>query len=167
VIDVVVDDIAFVPADAIVRPATASLEPTTPTLSRLEQVGGATFREQLQVHQELAVGSAVVTGGGDLPAEFVIHAIISSITQPVSSAGVRRALISTLQRAVDWQLIHLSLPPMGTGAGNLDIEDAAQAMLNILSETMACSPFPKHVTIVVENAGEKEAFEGFMQRFLP
>jgi O-acetyl-ADP-ribose deacetylase (regulator of RNase III) len=167
VIEVVVDDVAFVAADAIVRPATASLEPTTPMLSRLEQVGGAAFREQLQVIQELAVGSAVVTGGGDLPAEFVIHAIISSTTEPVSLAGVRRALVSSIQRAADWQLVHLSLPPLGTGAGNLDLEDAAHAMLGVLGEAMDRSPYPERVTIVVENAGEKEVFEGFMQRFFP
>ena len=39
-IRVVVDDIAFVPADAVVRPATSLLEPTTAALRHLEH-GGA------------------------------------------------------------------------------------------------------------------------------
>ena len=39
-IRVVVDDLGFFPADAIVRPATTQLEPTTPALRRLEQMGG-------------------------------------------------------------------------------------------------------------------------------
>lgn len=76
---VVVDDIAFVTADAVVRPATTSLEPTTAALRHLEQVGGPSFLKQIQVNQDLAVGAAVVTGGGDLPAPFVIHAIIVTL----------------------------------------------------------------------------------------
>ena len=67
-IRVVVDDIAFARADAVVRPATATLEPTTAALRRLEQVGGSAFWQQLKVQQDLPVGAAVVTGGGDLPA---------------------------------------------------------------------------------------------------
>src|SRR2546422_8403829 len=72
VIRVVVDDLAFLACDAIVRPATTRLDPTTPMVRRLEQVGGTEFVGRLRVHKDLAVGSAVVTGGGgDLPAEFV------------------------------------------------------------------------------------------------
>ncbi|HXH62722.1 MAG TPA: hypothetical protein VNG95_00995, partial [Gemmatimonadales bacterium] len=71
-IRVVVDDLAFLSADAIVRPATARLDSTTPAVRRLETVGGRAFIAQLALQQELAVGAAVVTAsGGDLPAEFV------------------------------------------------------------------------------------------------
>src|SRR2546426_7344914 len=76
VIRVVVDDLAGLASDAIVRPATTRLDPTTPVVRRLEQVGGREFMGRLQLHKDLAVGSAVVTGGGgDLPADFVIHAV--------------------------------------------------------------------------------------------
>ncbi len=40
-IRVVVDDLTFLSADAIVRPATTRLDPTTPAVRRLETVGGA------------------------------------------------------------------------------------------------------------------------------
>src|SRR2546427_5480739 len=63
VIRVVVDDLAFLACDAIVRPATTRLDPTTPMVRRLEQVGGTEFVGRLRVHKDLAVGSAVVTGG--------------------------------------------------------------------------------------------------------
>jgi O-acetyl-ADP-ribose deacetylase (regulator of RNase III) len=159
VIRVVVDDLAFVVADAVVRPATTLLEPTTPSLRRLEQVGGSRFWEGLRVERELAVGSAVVTGAGDLSAELVIHAIIRSATEPVSKDVVRRALTAVLQRAADWQLAHLAIPPLGTGAGNLPVEDAAAAMAGPLSAVGAGSAFPRDVTIVVETEQERGVFE--------
>jgi hypothetical protein len=90
VIQVVVDDIAFVHADAVIRPATATLEPTASALRHLELVGGPAFASLLRVQQPLAVGAAVVTGSGELSAEFVIHAVIRSVTEPVSATTVRR-----------------------------------------------------------------------------
>jgi O-acetyl-ADP-ribose deacetylase (regulator of RNase III) len=157
VIHVVVDDIAFVTADAVVRPATTSLEPTTAALRHLEQVGGPSFWKQIQVNQDLAVGAAVVTGGGDLPAPFVIHAIIRSTTEPVTAATVRRSLISSLQRAVDWQLSSLALPLVGTGAGALPFEEAAEIICDVLGTHLAQAAFPSDVRIVVERP-EEQAF---------
>src|SRR5207244_8203608 len=91
------------------------------------------FTRGLQVHKELAVGAAVVTaGGGDLPAEFVIHAVIQSDTEPVTRDGVARAWRSSLQQAQEWEFTSLTVPPIGTGAGNLSVEDAAEIMVPIL-----------------------------------
>ncbi|HKI95183.1 MAG TPA: macro domain-containing protein [Gemmatimonadales bacterium] len=164
---VVVDDLAFVPADAIVRPATATLEPTTPALRRLEQVGGQAFWNQMRTERELAVGSAVVTGGGDLSAELVIHAIIRSATIPCSKDTVRRALTSALQRAADWRLAHLAIPPLGTGAGNLSLDDAADVMCTTLNRDVPALPFPADVTLVVETPEEQAVFERALQRAAP
>jgi len=164
VIRVVVDDIAFARADAVVRPATATLEPTTAALRRLEQVGGSAFWQQLKVQQDLPVGAAVVTGGGDLPAPLVIHAIIRSASEPVTAAGVRRALTSTLQRAADWQLSNLAFPIVGTGAGALAAEEAAEILCDVLGTQLTWAEFPREVCIVVEREEDREMVEGFLRR---
>ena len=163
-IRVVVDDIAFVPADAVIRPATAALEPTAAALRHLEQVGGPAFWSQLRVQQPLAVGAAVVTGGGELAAEFVIHAVIRSDTEPVSAGTVRRALTSAMQRAVDRQLARVAVPPLGTGAGNLGLEDAARVMIDVLDQHTAVSQYPSDVAIVVESDADREAFDLLLRR---
>lgn len=163
-ISVVVDDIAFVEADAVVRPATDTLEPTSSALRHLEQVGGPGFQQQLQLHHELAVGAAVVTAGGDLPSEFVIHAVIRSVQEPVSALSVRRALTSALQRAVDWELKRVAVPPLGTGAGNLTVDDAATIMIDVLSRHLAVSDYPSEVRIVVETEDDKRLFDALLRR---
>lgn len=164
-IRVVVDDLALRTSDAIVRPATARLEPTTPAVRRLEQLGGAEFAAHLDLRIELAVGAAVVTGGGaGLPAEFVIHAVIQSHTEPVTRHGVEVAWRSALQRAQEWEFARLSTPPLGTGAGNLAIEDAAQTMVEVLTAHLATAAFPQDVTIVVETPAEAELFDAVLQR---
>ena len=164
-IRVVVDDLAFLASDAIVRPATARLDPTTPVVSRLEQVGGTEFTSHLRIQKELAVGAAVVTaGGGDLPAEFVIHAIIQSDTQPVTRDGVARAWRSALHQAQEWEFARLTVPPLGTGAGNLAIEDAAEVMVEVFKAYSGNAPFPSDVAIVVETPEDREAFETVLRR---
>src|SRR5438309_292980 len=165
VIRVVVDDLAFLASDAIVRPATTRLDPTTPVVRRLEQVGGKEFVGRLQVHKDLAVGSAVVTGGGgDLPAEFVIHAVIRSDTEPVSPTSVARAWLSALHQAQEWEFAHLTVPPLGIGAGNLSIEAAAEIMVTVLKVHAENAAYPSSVSIVVESPEDREAFEGALRR---
>lgn len=163
-IRVVVDDLAFLPADAIVRPATAELEPTTPALRRLEQMGGPEFLRQLRVETGLAVGAAVVTAaGGDLPAEFVIHAVIQSREEPVTRRGVARAWRSALERAREWGFTRLTVPPLGLGAGNLTLEVAAELLLGELCDVPARAA-PAEVAIVVETEDQRQVFEALLRR---
>lgn len=162
---VVVDDLAFLASDAIVRPATARLDPTTPALRRLEQVGGPAFHAHLTVHRDLPVGAAVVTGGGgDLPAEFVIHAIIQSQTEAISAHGVARAWRSALERAHEWEFARLSAPPLGIGAGNLTLEDAAEIMVTELAAHRLRAPFPIEIALVVETDAERDVFAAALRK---
>ena len=164
-IRVVVDDVGFLAADAIVRPATTRLDPTAPALRRLETMGGAEFHDRLRLTRELPVGAAVVTAaGGDLPAEFVIHAVIRSETEPVTSGSVTRAWRAALQQAQEWQFAHLSVPPIGTGAGNLTIEDAAEIMATVLQVHLETAAFPADVSFVVETPEDHEVFEAALRR---
>jgi len=165
VIRVVVDDLAFLASDAIVRTATARLDPTTPVIRRLEQVGGTEFTSHLRLQKELAVGAAVVTaGGGDLPAEFVIHAVIQSDTEPVTRGGVARAWQSALQQAQEWEFASLTVPPIGTGAGNLAVEDVADMMVQVLNAHQGNAAFPTTVSFVVETPGDRDVFEAALRR---
>ena len=164
---VVVDDLAFHASDAIVRPATARLDATTPMVRRLEQIGGPEFQRRLRINRDLAVGAAVVTGaGGDLAAEFVIHAVIQSDTEPATATSVRRAWQSALERAVDWSFARVSTPPLGTGAGNLSLEDASEIMVQVLKAHLTTADYPVDVTVVVESPVEREVFEAALRRWV-
>ncbi|HKV49759.1 MAG TPA: macro domain-containing protein [Gemmatimonadaceae bacterium] len=163
-IEVQVEDLAFATADAIAWPVTDELGATTPLLRRMEEAGGARLRTQLTVQDPLAVGSAVVTGAGDLSVELLVSAVISSATEPASASSVRRALQSALQRAADWQIEHLAFAPFGLGAGNLDLEDSAELMASVIAAHVARARFPSRVTVVVESALEQDVFRAALAR---
>jgi O-acetyl-ADP-ribose deacetylase (regulator of RNase III) len=158
-IEVRVEDLAFFSGNAVIRPATATLGATTPLLRRFELAGGAALLDQLKVAEPLPVGSAVVTGAGDLPVELLVHAIVSSPTERVTREGVRRAFRSALERTREWQLAEVAIPPLGLGAGNLEIEVSAELMADELLLHRRTSAFPRRVTFVAETADEASALE--------
>jgi O-acetyl-ADP-ribose deacetylase (regulator of RNase III) len=157
-ISVLIDDLAFVDADAIARPVNGLLRAITPVMRRLEIAAGEKLRANCITAEELEIGSAIVTGAGEARAELMIHAIVSTETQSVSREGVRRATLSSLQRAADWQIAHLAVAPFGLGAGNLDVEGSSDAMMAAIREHRRRSPNPSRLTIVVENELEAEVF---------
>lgn len=160
---VVVDDLAFVTADAVVRAADESLDPVSPEMSRLDRQAGERFAALRRVTAPLAAGAAVVTGGGDLAAPFVLHAVVRDRTTGTGREVVRRALVSAWQRAGDWGLSRIATPLIGAGAGQLSLEEAAE----LLAETFphpGAGGCPSELSIVVEREEDRALVEAIVQR---
>ncbi len=155
-IEVVVDDLAFVRADAVTRPADARPAPVQGAASRLDERAGPRFAELRRVQNPLSVGAAVITGGGDLTAQLVLHAVIQSHDQNVSADTVRRALTSAWQRAAQWQLMSIATPLVGAGAGQLPIEEAARLLLATWNDPLRRVEFPVALTVVVERERDRD-----------
>lgn len=168
-IEVRIDDLAFFRGAALVRPANADLGATTPLLRRLEAAAGPALLGQLRLQEPLPVGAAVVTAAGDLAVDLIVHAVVSSETEPVTPASVRRALTNALQRTIDWQLDSIGIAPFGLGAGNLDIEESAEIMAEVITTHMerrggAAGGFPRSVCVVAESSREEEVLAGAFAR---
>jgi O-acetyl-ADP-ribose deacetylase (regulator of RNase III) len=162
VIRVIVDDLATTTADAVLRPADESLGPLTPAMSRLDEHAGPRFAEQRRLTTPLKAGAAVVTGGGDLRAPYVLHVIIRDPDTRVGKDVVRRALVSAWQRATDWELSTVAAPLVGAGPGQLSPEEAA----TLLAETFPAEPTgaPAELHIVVERDADRELVEAIIRR---
>jgi O-acetyl-ADP-ribose deacetylase (regulator of RNase III) len=163
VITVAVDDLAAMPVDAVVRPAGESLEPAAEAATRLDQAAGDGFAAQRRVSSPLEAGAAVVTGGGNLVAPFVIHAVIRDSVSPVARARIRRALVSAWQQAGAWGLTRIAAPPVGVDGGGLSLEEA----VGLLVETFPRAgegEAPAELCIVVEREEERVAVEAILRR---
>ena len=161
-IQVVVDDLARIQADAVLRPADENLSPLTEAISRLDQEAGARFAEQRRLSAPLKAGAAVVTGSGDLPAPFVLHAIIRDPEVGTGREVIRRALQSAWERASDWELGVIATPLVGTGAGQLSLEEAAKLLADTFPEKSSGCPF--ELRIVVERDADRELVEAIVRR---
>ncbi len=161
-IHVVVDNIACVKADAVIRPATDIPEPATST-TQPNQAERTVLPEQTRAGDPLGVGAATVTKGGALTTEFVIHAIVRTVSDPVTPDGLRRALVSALQRAAAWQFRAVALPLAGTGPGDLPRKDAAQILCDVLRTHTREQRFPSDIAIVVETAEDKTVLDRLLE----
>jgi O-acetyl-ADP-ribose deacetylase (regulator of RNase III) len=159
VIQVVRGELATTTAEAVLRPVSAEWTAVTPAMRRLELAAGLELERQCRTLGELPVGSAVITSAGELAAQFMIHVIVRSMEEPVTSGGVRRGLDNGLRRIDEWGIQRLAMAPLGTGAGNLDVDDAAAIIVPALIERIRRGHPPRDVEIYVDSDYEKDVFE--------
>jgi O-acetyl-ADP-ribose deacetylase len=163
VIRIVKGDLAGSSAEAVLRPVSAEWTAVTSAMRRLEIAAGPSVEAQCRTLGELPVGSATITPAGDLAAQFMIHVVVRSAEEQVTEAGVRRGLQNGMRRLVEWGIRRVALPPLGTGAGNLDAEESAAIMIPVLLEQMATG-IPAEVEVIVDSDYEREVFERRLHR---
>jgi O-acetyl-ADP-ribose deacetylase (regulator of RNase III) len=161
VIQAVVDDLAFVEAEAVLRPAGASLEPVSGAAVRLDRQAGDAFAAQRRVSTPLEAGAAVVTGAGDLTADYVLHVIIQDPDTLTTRETVRRALLSAWERCAEWGIRSVAAGPLGAGAGLLDVEGAVELMVETFPDGGA---LPERLIIVLERDEDCDLANAVLRR---
>jgi eukaryotic-like serine/threonine-protein kinase len=157
-------ELADATTDAILRPVAADWAAVTPAMRRLELAAGAELDAYCQRLGELPVGSAALTPAAALGTQFVVHVVVRSVEEPVTPGGVRRALQNGLRRLAEWKIVSVALPPLGTGAGNLDAEESAQIMVPLLQEHVASGELPSRIEITVDSEYERDVFAAVLSR---
>lgn len=163
-ITVRVGDLAESDAEAILRPVSGDWTAVTAAMRRLEMAAGDAVAEQCGRLGDLPPGSAAITGAGALNAKFMVHVVVRSREEGVSRNVVKQALLNGLRRLEEWAIESVAMPPLGTGAGNLDAEESAAVMVPTLLERMAEVAHPSEVVLYVENEYERQAFEAQLRR---
>jgi len=167
VIRVLLGDPMAVPGDALLRSIGADLEACTALDERIGSRAGPTVLAHLRKFGEVPVGSALVTPGGELPTPFLLHLVLRSQEEPVSRERLRRALRNALRHAAEWELATVVIPTLGTGAGNLDAEEAAGILCAGIREHRMSAAFPTDFCFVAMNPYEEEALSREVARVFP
>jgi O-acetyl-ADP-ribose deacetylase (regulator of RNase III) len=162
VIRVVVGELATQEAEGLLRPVRTDMAPVSPASRDIGIAAGEQLEQRLAKIGTLPLGGAVLTPSGNLPAAFLIHAVVMSEEEPQTSLTVQRALRNGLRRASDWGLASLALPPLGLGLGTADPEDAARALVEILFNHLDEGAAPHDLILVVASKYESELFEGIV-----
>ena len=157
-IEVVLAGPGDVESEAVLRSMSSELAADTAFSRDVEIRAGQAVAERLKGMGELPVGAAVITPAGDLSSSFIIHVVLQSREEPVTAHGLRLALQNGLRRAEEWGLDSLAIPPLGTGAGNLDAEEAASVMVPLIAEHIKGSENRRSVRILVGTGYELDVF---------
>jgi O-acetyl-ADP-ribose deacetylase (regulator of RNase III) len=158
VIEVRRQDLVTADVECVLRSVGSTLEPLTAIGKAVAAAAGEGMVERFEQLGDLPVGGAAITPGGDLSASFIIHVSLQSHEEPVSADGVRKALRTGLGHACRMGIETLALPPLGTGAGNLDAEAAADVMCDVLHHHIRNEEYPREITVMVATEYELQAF---------
>ncbi len=136
-------DISTFQGDAVVNAANNHLRMGSGVAGALLRRGGGTIQEEcdalVRKNGPLEVGEAAITGGGRLPARYVIHAAAMG-DQPVSSESIRNATRSSLEIALRNQLRSVAFPILGTGVAGFPFDEAARIMVEEVKRFVRESP---------------------------
>jgi O-acetyl-ADP-ribose deacetylase len=165
-LELVQGDIAVQQVDAIVNAANSRLAGGGGVDGAIHRAGGPAIKEETRRRYPdgCPTGSAVVSGAGNLPAKYVIHAV-----GPVWGGGTRgeEALLrgayrAALQLAADHGCRSVALPALSTGAYRYPIPAAARVAINAAAEflkNLAADQPPQTVRIVLFSSAVLAIFE--------
>ncbi len=157
-IDVRRENLVTADVECVLRSVGSTLEPLTVIGREVGAAAGEGLLERIEQIGDLPVGGAVITPAGNLTASFIVHVALQSREEPVSGGSVRKALVNGLRHIGRMDVETLALPPLGTGAGNLDAEVAADVMFEVLRGHMENEEYPREVTVMVATEYELQAF---------
>lgn len=122
-------DITEQAVDAIVNAANSALVLGAGVAGAIDQRGGPTIGEECAAHGPIEVGEAAVTGGGELPARWVIHAAGMPPGGRVTEDSLRACLRASLVLAEHKGCRTIAVPAIGAGVGGLSMQRCAEVSI--------------------------------------
>ena len=154
-------DITTVAADAIVNAANEALQLVAGVAGAIRRQGGPSIQEECDRIGGCAVGDAVVTGAGNLPARWVIHAV-----GPVWRGGdsgeemlLALAVRAALKRADDVGAKTVAVPAISTGVFGFPLDRAAEISMAAARSFVETSQVVERIIFCLFDRRSLTAFE--------
>ena len=128
-LEVLQADVTQLDVDAIANAANTDLLHGGGVAAAISRAGGPAVQAESREVAPIALGDAVETTAGDMPARWVIHAATMELGGPTSGDIIERATRSTLQKAEELGCGSLALVAFGTGVGGFSLGEAADIMV--------------------------------------
>ena len=140
---IVQGDITVETVDAIVNAANAYLKHGGGVAAAISRRGGPQVQEEsdtwVRQHGPVTHAEPAVTGAGQMPARYVIHAVGPVWGEGDEDAKLRRAVQGSLKRAEELEVASIAFPAVSTGIFGFPKERAAgviyKAIRDYLTET--------------------------------
>lgn len=135
--EVIEGDITELEVDAITNAANTELRHGGGVAGAIVRAGGSSIQRESDAAGPIGLGEAVVTGSGELPCRWVIHAATMRLGGPTSAEAIGAATASALRLADELGARSLALVAFGTGVGGFPLEEAARIEVEAVREHLA------------------------------
>jgi O-acetyl-ADP-ribose deacetylase (regulator of RNase III) len=159
VIQVLDVDITTLEVDAIANAANTQLRHGGGVAGAISRAGGPSIQAESDRKAPIALGDAVETGGGDLPARWVIHAATMELDLVTDADVIRRATAATLWKAEELGARSLALVAFGTGVGGFPVDEAAAIEMDEVRRHLLSGSRLERVVFAVQGEAARAAFE--------
>jgi O-acetyl-ADP-ribose deacetylase len=121
-------DITEAQVDAIVNAANNDLKLGGGVAGAIRTKGGPSIQQECDELGPVRIGEAAITGGGNLPARYVIHAASMRLGGRTTEPSLREATRNSLLRAEEKGLESIAFPAIGTGIAGFPLDRCAEIM---------------------------------------
>ncbi len=158
-IEVIRGDITDEETDAIVNAANNHLWMGGGVAGAIKRRGGEEIEREAIDQGPVDVGEAVMTGGGNLKARYVIHAAVMGQDLHTDAGKISLATRSALRLGESRQLRSVSLPALGTGVGGFSVFHCAKLMITEAVSFLMTSSHLRTIRFLLLDAATYQAFE--------
>jgi len=159
-IEVVRGDITDQDTVAIVNAANNHLWMGGGVAGAIKRRGGEIIEEEAVAQGPVAVGESVLTTGGQLTAQYVIHAAVMGQDLHTDADKILAATSGALKLAESKSIRSLSFPALGTGVGGFSVFHCARIML---TESIGFLVRSRHLRNIRFVLFDQESFEVFAE----
>jgi O-acetyl-ADP-ribose deacetylase (regulator of RNase III) len=147
ILELVKGDITELAADAIVNAANAQLILGGGVAGAIRRKGGPAIQAECSKIGGTFVGGAILTGGGNLKAKYVIHAVGPQMGEGDEDNKLKNATLNSLKIADKHKLQSIAFPAISTGIFGYPANKCAEIMLSTIIEYLKGNTGIKKVTM--------------------
>jgi thioredoxin type arsenate reductase len=128
-IEILQGDLTEMAVDAIVNAANNDLWLGGGVAGAIRKKGGPSIQEECSRIGRIPLGTAAITGGGNLKARYVIHAASMELGGRTTAETLRSSTAHSLALAAQHGLATIAFPAVGTGIAGFPMDECARIML--------------------------------------
>jgi O-acetyl-ADP-ribose deacetylase len=160
---IIAGDLVEQDVDAIVNAANNELVLGGGVAGAIRTRGGPAIQAECTVHGPVKVGEAVMTGAGQLPARFVIHAASMALGGRTTTDSLQSSMDHAFRLARGQRVGTIAIPAVGTGIAGFPMDECARVMAGCLSRALADGWGPDEVRFVLFGDAARRTFETSFQ----
>jgi O-acetyl-ADP-ribose deacetylase (regulator of RNase III) len=157
-IKIVEGNIALLEVEAVVNAANKNLKLGGGVAGAIRTYGGPVIQEECDRLSPIKAGQAVITGGGNLKARYVIHAVGPVQGEGNEDAKLTAATLSSLKIARDRMIKVIAFPAISTGIFGFPLQKCSEIMLETAIDFLKKNNYPPEIVFCLYG---REAFSVF------
>ena len=164
-IELLQGDITESDTDAIVNAANSQLVLGAGVAGAIRSRGGPSIQEECNAIGHCPIGGAVLTGGGNLKARHVIHAVGPRQGEGDEEAKLKNATLNSLKVAEENNLKSITFPAISTGIYGFPLDACARIMLTAVKTYLSDNTKIERVVFALFDDKSLKAFQDNLKKF--